>query len=72
MHPDLPLSPTDVSHLPTLLRAGGAFEIPSVWGGTQTLRTVTPPFGYKVEFTEKFIAVLLILPEHSRQPNQFI
>ena len=23
----------DVSHLPTLLSAGGAFEIPSVWGG---------------------------------------
>lgn len=38
----------------------------------RALRTMTPPFDSKVEFIEKFIAVLLILAERWRQPNKFI
>lgn len=33
---------------------------------------MTPPLGYKAEFMEKFIAVLLILAEHWRQRDKFI
>lgn len=32
---------------------------------------MTPPLGYKAEFIEKFIAVLLILAEHWRR-DKFI
>lgn len=47
-------------------------RVPPLCGEVQTLRAVALRFGYKAEFVEKFIAVLLILAECWRRPNQFI